>query len=178
MCNEVVLYCVIHHAFKDNIFFHTGEKPTVNLIFSAHSGEKPHKCVVCDKVLANSDSLFVNYYVYKNNIYCHTEEKPDECDICDEAFVNSMIITNDKNTKMCDLNGNYNSHNEEKSPKCTVYYKVFNNFRYFCWTKSQLYRKSTGLSYVSNHQKPLAVELLTSNNTLCVLGALGYASGN
>ena len=23
-----------------------------------------------------------------------------------------------------DINGNYNSHNEEKSPKCTVYYKV------------------------------------------------------
>ena len=55
---------------------------------------------------------------------------------------------------------------------------AFNNFRYFCWTKSQLYRKSTGLSYVSDHQKPLAVELLNSNNTLCVLGALGYASGN
>ena len=72
----------------------------------------------------NYDSLFVNYYVYKNNIYCHTEEKPDECDMCDEAFVNSIIITNDKNTKMCDLNGNHNSHNEEKSPKCTVYYKV------------------------------------------------------
>ena len=85
----------------------------MNPIYSAHSGDKPHKCSVCDKVLENSDILYVNhYYAYIDNIFYHTEEKPTECDICDKVFVNSIIIAIEKNTTLCDINANNTSHKE------------------------------------------------------------------
>ena len=78
MYNKVLLHCVYNYAFKDNMSSHNKEKST--------------------------GYLFVNNYAYKDTIFCHTEEKPDEYDMCDKVFAKSMIITNDKNTTMCDVN--------------------------------------------------------------------------
>ena len=120
MCNSILLILrmsIFITSYVNLIVFH------VNPIYNTHSGEKPHKCVVCGLMLVNPDLIFVCYYAYRDKIPGHNEDKPAECNVCDKVFVKYTTKTNDKNTSMCDANANYTSHTGEKPPKCTVLLK-------------------------------------------------------
>ncbi|WAR28933.1 ZN233-like protein [Mya arenaria] len=67
-----------------------------------HTGEKPHKCDICDSTFSKKSNL-------KRHIRIHTGEKPFKCDICDDAF-----------TQSSNLRTHIRIHTGEKPYKCDI----------------------------------------------------------
>ena len=54
--------------------------------FHTHTGEKPYKCIDCNKTFAREDNL-------ENHLQTHTGEKPFTCIECNETFATSYCFS-------------------------------------------------------------------------------------
>ena len=72
-----------------------------------YTGEKPHKCDICEKSFSLSSTL-------ANHIMTHTGVKPYECYLCEKSFTRFGAMDNHKFL-----------HIEEKQYKCEICKKTF-----------------------------------------------------
>uniref|UniRef100_UPI00358FDFBF large neutral amino acids transporter small subunit 1-like n=1 Tax=Myxine glutinosa TaxID=7769 RepID=UPI00358FDFBF len=72
-----------------------------------HTGERPHKCSICDRGFSHSGHL-------KSHMRIHTGERPYKCSICDKGF-----------SEKGNLNTHVRLHTGERPHKCTICDKGF-----------------------------------------------------
>ena len=92
-----------------------------NLMLVA-SGEKPHKCNICEKLFTQSRYL-------KRHMLKHTDQKPHKCDICGKQFAYPSMLKQHMLT-----------HTGEKPYKCGICDKKFTR----SWTLYQHMELHTG----------------------------------
>ena len=102
-----------------------------------HTGERPHKCSVCNKTFIQSGQLVIH-------MRTHTGEKPYVCSVCQKGFtcskqlkVHSRTHTGEKpySCEICGKSFGYNhvlklhqvAHYGEKVYKCTICNETFNS---------------------------------------------------